>query len=57
MPALRWYDFRSSCGTISIKAESEEEAKEEAAERWNVSEDEIVCTGHQPYHSGRRLWY
>lgn len=57
MPALRWYDFRSRCGTISIKAESEEEAKEEAAERWNVSEDEIVCTGHQPYNGGRRLWY
>ena len=57
MPALKWYDFRSRCGTISIKAESEQKALEEAAERWNIPEDEIVCTSCQPYNGGRRLWY
>lgn len=56
MAALKWYDFKSSRGTITIKAENEEAAREEASERWNISEDEIVCTGHQPYNSGRRLW-
>ena len=56
MAALKWYDFKSSRGTITIKAENEEAAREEASERWNISEDEIVCTGHQPYYSGRRLW-
>lgn len=56
MGYLRWYDFRSKHGTITIKAENEETAKEEAAERWKCSEDEIVCTGHSPYHGGQRLW-
>lgn len=56
MAALRWYDLRSPYGTLMIKANNEEAAKEEAAERWNCSEEEIVCTGHQPYFSGRVLW-
>ena len=54
--SLRWYDLKSKHGTITIKASSEEAAKEEAAERWNCSEDEILCTGHSPYYRGRRLW-
>ena len=53
---LRWYELKSKHGTITIKASSEEEAIEEAAERWNCSEDEILCTGHSPYYRGRRLW-
>lgn len=56
MASLKWYDLKSSRGTITIKAETEEAAKEEASERWNISEDEIVCTGHQPYFGGRVLW-
>ena len=54
--ALKWYDLKSRHGTITIKANSEAEAKEEAADRWNCSEDEILCTGHSPYYGGRRLW-
>lgn len=55
--ALKWYDFRSKeHGSITVKGESEDEAREEAAERWNCSEDEIVCTGHVPYFGGRKLW-
>lgn len=53
---LKWYDLASKHGTISIKAENQEQAKEEAAERWGCSEDEIVCTGHTPYCGGRRLF-
>jgi hypothetical protein len=53
---LNWYDLASRQGTISIKASSETQAKEEAAERWGCSEDEIVCTGSTPYHGGRRLF-
>lgn len=56
MAQLRWYDLKSRHGCILIKASSEEAAKEEAAERWNCSAEEIVCTGHQPYYGGRRLW-
>jgi hypothetical protein len=56
MAELRWYDFRGPCGTITIKATSEATAREEAAERWNCGENEIVCTGHTPFFGGRRLW-
>lgn len=52
----RFYDLRSKHGTITIKADSEAEAKEEAAERWSCAEDEIVCTGHMPYYGSRRLF-
>ena len=54
--ALKWYDLRSPYGTIMIKATNEEQAKEEAAERWNCSEEEIVCVGHTPYYGGRVLF-
>lgn len=53
---LRYYDLRSKHGTITIKARSEAEAKAEAAERWNCSADEIVCTGYKPYYGSRRLF-
>lgn len=54
---LNWYDLKAAgYGTITIKAMTEEEAKEEAAERWKCSEDEIICTGHKPYFGGCRLW-
>lgn len=53
---LRWYDMKSKHGTITIKAKSEEQAKEEAAERWNCAEEEIVCTSNTPYYGGRRLF-
>ncbi len=56
MGALKWYDLKSPHGTITIKADNEEAAKEEAAERWKCDEDEIICTGHQPYFGGRVLW-
>lgn len=55
MAAFRYYDLRSPYGTITIKAKSEAAAKEEAAERWGCSEDEIVSTGNKPY-CGRRLF-
>lgn len=58
MAQLKWYSFRAKgYGSIMIKGVDEETAREEAAERWNCSEDEIVCIGHEPYNGGRRLWY
>ena len=52
MAALRWYEFRSAGGaTISIKARSEAEAKEEAADRMGVAEDAILCVSHHPFGS------
>lgn len=56
MAQLRWYDLWSPYGTMMVKANNEEAAKEEAAERWDCSEDEIVCTGHSPYYGGRKLF-
>ena len=55
MAELRWFDLRSKHGTITIKANNEAQAKEEAADRWKCSEDEIVCTGHKPYYGGRKI--
>lgn len=52
MAALRWYDFRSAGGaSISVKARSEAEAREEAAERMGVAEDEITCVAHHAFGS------
>ena len=57
MAQLRWYYFRSKSGsTIASKGRSEAEAKEDAADRLNCGEDELVCTEHEPYYGGRKLW-
>ena len=47
---LKWYDWRSNGhGEITTKGTSEAQAREEAADRLNCGEDEIVCTGHRPF--------
>ena len=53
MAALQWYELRSSHGTITIKARYQWEAIQEAAERWNCSEEEIICVAWGPYHPKR----
>ena len=49
--ALRWFDLRSAYGSITVKARSENDAKKEAAERWECGTDEIICIGHAPFGS------
>lgn len=51
MAAKRWYDIKSLHGTISIAANNEAKAKEEAADRWGCGVDEVVCTGHKPFNT------
>lgn len=47
--ALRWYDIRGKAGSITIKARSEMEARQEAAERWGCGTEETVCVSHQAF--------
>lgn len=52
MGAIRWYELCSKKGsTISIAANNEAKAKEEAADRWGCGVDEVVCTGHKPFNT------
>ena len=48
---LRWFHFRGPCGsTISIKGTLESRARQEAADRLRCDEDELTCTGWEPYY-------
>ena len=47
--ALRWYNIRGKGGNITIKARSEMEARQEAAERWGCGTDETICVGHEGF--------
>ncbi len=48
---LRWFHFLSPCGaSISCKGYWEGQARTEAAERMNCEDDELICTGWEPYY-------
>ena len=49
---LKWFELRSEKhGSITIKARYQWEAIQEATDRWNCDEDEIVCVGYVPYYA------
>lgn len=48
---LRWFHYMGPCGsTISIKSSFESQARQEAADRLRCDEDELTCTGWEPYY-------
>lgn len=49
---LRWFHFTGPCGSaISCKGPYEQKARAEAADRLNCEEEQLVCTGWDPYYS------
>ena len=49
--SLRWYEFiTKDHGSITTKGRSEEEAREEAAERKNCDAAELICVSISPYY-------
>ena len=48
---MKWYDILTDGhGTIMIKANSEAEAKQEAADRLGCSVDDIIIVGCEDYN-------
>lgn len=53
---MKWFFMRGPQGTIAIKGDFAQQAKQEAAERWGCSTDEIEVTGDCPYYgSGEKI--
>lgn len=48
---LRWFHFLAPSGaSITCKGYWEGQARMEAAERMNCEDDELICTGWEPYY-------